>query len=105
MRINGYQAKQFNDTLITSANRICPQYGLDPSACIEEAAHVTLFGKFALQHNYWNLPGNGDLGHNLLIRVIRTNKISNGGCQPHIVKLAKFSSADAAVTEWCRRHR
>ena len=105
MRINEYQAKKFKDTVVDAANRICPQYGLDPEECIRQAAEATTFGKFALHHNYWNMVGNGDIGNNVIIRVARTLSSENGGCQPQLMSVAKFSSPEAAVIEWCRRNR
>lgn len=105
MRINSYQAKKFNDTLVKAAKEICPTYGIDPDVCIREAAHATLFGKFAISNNYWNLPGNGDKGCNVLVRVIRTGSTKDGGCKPILSKTAKFSSPEAAVREWCNRNR
>jgi hypothetical protein len=105
VRIDSQQAETFRDTLMGAAMQICPQYGIDPEDCIKAAAEATCFGKFAIHNNYFNYEGNGDQGHNVYIRSERTGQTANGGMEPRMIRLARFSSPEASIRAWCRRHK
>ena len=105
MRIDEQQAKAFRDSLVSAAERICPQYGVNVEECVRAAAEATCFGKFAIHNNYFNIVGNGDKGHNIYIRSDRTGDALNGGMEPKMVRLARFSTPEAAVHAYCRSNR
>lgn len=74
----------------------------EAQACIREAALASGTGRFVLGHNYWMLPGRGDRGAFILVRL-RRDYSKPGSYAPVIETYAKFSSANAAVDAWCRR--
>ena len=94
------QAEEFLNTLGSAALAICPKFGIDPEECARDAAEATTFGKFAIHNNYFNMPGDGDLGHNLFVRAVPCNE---AGLRLDSTKVAKFSSPEAAVLEYCKR--
>lgn len=104
-RTDAKQVAEFDRKLGTAAREICPMYGIDPQECIDDAAKSTVFGKFALHNNYFNMDGDGDLGHNFLMRSVPTGRVVNGGYAVSMRKVAKFSSPTAAVTEYCTRRQ
>ena len=69
--------------------------------CVEQAAAYTGWGRFVLGNNYWLLPGRGDAGAFLIVRVQRDFS-SPSAVKPVIEKYAKFSSLPAALNAWCR---
>lgn len=70
--------------------------------CLDEAVKASGWGRFVLANNYWMLPGRGDRGAFLLVRV-RTDYTSPGSVVPVVSKYAKFSSLPAALDAWCKR--
>jgi len=104
-RADAQQLAEFERKLGAAAKQVCPLYGVDPQECIDDAAKATVFGKFALHNNYFNMDGDGDLGHNFLMRSMPTGNVANGGYAVNMRKLAKFSSPTAAVKEYCIRRQ
>lgn len=74
----------------------------EAQACLREAALASGTGRFVLGHNYWMLPGRGDRGAFILVRL-RRDYGNAGGYTPVIETYAKFSNVNAAVDAWCRR--
>jgi hypothetical protein len=70
--------------------------------CVREAASGSGWGRFVLGHNYWMLPGRGNAGAFLLVRL-RHDAKSVGGVVPVIDKYAKFTDIASALDAWCRR--
>ena len=70
--------------------------------CVQEAAAFSGWGRFVLGNNYWMLPGRGDGGSFLIVRVQRDFS-SPSAVKPIIEKYAKFNSLPAALDAWCRR--
>ena len=103
VRVDRAQAEKFDRTLVKAAMEICPKYGVDPVACIKQAAEKTLFGKFAVHNNYFDTPEEGDLGHNLFIRIVKTGHRNNGGVEARVYRRGKYSSPRAAVVAYCER--
>ena len=54
------QQERFLRQIVPAAAQVCPQFGLDPKACIMAAALQSSCGRFALGFNWWSLRGNGD---------------------------------------------
>jgi hypothetical protein len=70
--------------------------------CVTEAGLSSGWGRFALGNNYWMLPGRGDAGSFLLVRIARDYTAASA-VRPVIQRFAKFSSLPAALDAWCRR--
>ena len=97
------QKERFLAQICPAAGAICPHFGLDPKACVTEAAEATLFGSVAIGFNWWNLPaGLGDAGYFGAMMAVATGQAAGGGYAPQGGYLAKFSSPAAAVTAWCK---
>jgi len=85
-----------------AAARICPQYGLDPRACVAEAILLSSGGKHAIYHNYWNLHGSGDRGYVQVVKIRRVADAGDGGgVRSEIQKIARFSDDAAGVVGYC----
>jgi flagellum-specific peptidoglycan hydrolase FlgJ len=95
------QQERFLRQIVPAAAQVCPQFGLDPKACIMAAALQSSCGRFALGFNWWSLHGNGDAGHLTLMRPVRTLDGTGGGWVGQEDRIAKFSSPHAAVVAWC----
>lgn len=102
-RVDHKQLEEFNRKLVQAAKMVCPKYGVDIHQCVLDAAKATCWGKFALHNNYFDMDGSGDMGHNYLMRALPTGKVKDGGLQPTLRSLARFSSPAAAVKEYCIR--
>jgi hypothetical protein len=102
MNVTEGQAKLFNDTLVAAAKKVCPRYNVSVEDCVRAAAEATTFGKFAIHNNYFDLAGAGDRGYNTHVVVERTTDIQNGGCKPHFLRRARFSSPEACVEAYCK---
>lgn len=102
LRATTEEQRDFRNTLLPVAERICPQYGLSPEFCYQQAAMHSDAGRFVLAYNYWGLQGNGDLGHFLSFIPERHLGTEGGGWRLEEVKLARFSSLDKAVHAWCQ---
>lgn len=70
--------------------------------CFEEAARYSGWGRFLFANNYWMIPGRGDAGAFLLIRVERDTRVPTG-YRSVVESFAKFSSVLVALDAWCRR--
>lgn len=105
LRVDQQQLREFDRSLGQAARNICPRFGIDPEECIADAAAATCYGKFAIHNNYFNLPGDGDRGHNLVIRSEPTGSVEGGGRRPISAAIGKFSSPSAAVLAYCMRRR
>ena len=97
------QVDRFIEALWPAVQRLAPHFGVDPRAVMREAAHRSAFGKTALHNNYFNLQGSGDKGHNIHMRAIRTREVTEGGLRPVFRKMARYSSAEAAVRDYLNR--
>lgn len=73
----------------------------DAERCLREAGDASGWGRFAFAHNYWMLPGVGDAGFFLLVRVHRQYDQA-GAFKPEVLKYAKFSSLESALNAWCK---
>jgi hypothetical protein len=98
----GVQASPVILAIAEAADRICPQFGKDPLACVQQAFAISRNGQAAARWNCWNLPaGLGD-APDVVLTVARRAP------PPQYVRLEKrristFSGPDAAVLAWCRR--
>lgn len=88
--------------LAAVVRRVCPQYGIDPAKCMQEAERGSGRGKFALNFNYWGLRGSGDLGYHLHVAGYPLAG-SADGWGGESVPVARFKSLDSAVHAYCRR--
>jgi hypothetical protein len=70
--------------------------------CVREAAAGSGWGRFVLCHNYWMIPGRGNAGAFLLVRL-RPDSSKVGGVAPMITTYAKFRDVGSALDAWCRR--
>lgn len=70
--------------------------------CVASAGVLSGWGRFVLGNNYWMLPGRGDAGSFLLVRIARDYD-SPSAVRPIVQRFAKFSSLPAALDAWCRR--
>ena len=95
--------RKFVQKLATDVARCCAKRLTrgEMELCVREAASGSGWGRFVLGHNYWMLPGRGDAGAFLLVRIHRDFK-DTSGYKPEIMKFAKFSSVEAAVEAWCK---
>lgn len=100
-RTTPQERKEFLRTLEPLAQEICPRYGVSPRKCILDAADATEWGKFVIDHNYWELKGSGDKGWYRLMLAEPTGKTQGGGWELKERTLARFSSPAAAVTAYC----
>lgn len=96
------QKEQFLRDISPAASSVCPQYGIDPQACIQSAAEASSYGRFALGYNWWGLQGAGDAGYYTCIVPVRTYALAGGGWESREQQVAKFRSPVSAVTAWCR---
>ena len=83
----------------TCAMRLTAQ---EMAQCLDEAAKYSGWGRFMFANNYWMIPGRGDAGAFLLVRV-HPDFSSVGGVRPLVDKYAKFTNLPVALDAWCRR--
>ena len=97
--------EKFVQTLGPAINRFCGGRlnKAEMAQCLEEAARYSGCGRFAFANNYWMLPGRGDAGAFLLVRV-RSDFSNVGSVVPMVDKYAKFSSLPVALDEIGRAH-
>ena len=72
--------------------------------CIMQAGLRSGWGRFVIGHNYWMLPGRGDAGCFLLVRVCGDSS-SVSSLRPIVDRYAKFSNLPQAVDAWCRQRK
>lgn len=96
--------KNFVQTLAPAIARFCGNRLTreEMDLCLREAAMLSGWGRFVLGNNYWMLPGRGDAGAYLLVKV-RQNHAEVSGVTPQVTKYAKFSSLPKALDAWCKR--
>ena len=99
------QQARFLRQIVPAAAQVCPQFGLDPKQCVQQAALASSCGRFALGFNWWEIPGSGDAGYYTTVCPVRTVDGSGGGWVGRELQLAKFSSPQAAVQAWCVTQR
>jgi hypothetical protein len=75
----------------------------EAEACLREAGEASGWGRFTYGNNYWMLPGVGDAGSFLLVRVHRRYD-TPAGFEPEVLRYAKFSSIESALHAWCKAH-
>lgn len=96
------QIARFKAEIEPAVREVCPAYGLDPAECVAEAIVMSGCGKYAIGHNYWNLPGTGSRGCYLAVVAPRVSSGGQGGVEPHVEQRAKYGTAHEAVDAWCR---
>ena len=97
------QVRKFREAIEPAALDLCPQYGLDPLACVAEALEVSGCGRFSMAYNWWNLPGSGSRGSFWALVAPLTYETADGGVKPMAQQRAKFASPREAVEAWCKQ--
>ena len=96
--------RQFVEKQGAAIARLCagklPEHVI--KACIMQAGMLSGWGRFVIGHNYWMLPGRGDAGCFLLVRVC-SDPSSVSSVRPIVDKYAKFSNLAQAVDAWCQQ--
>lgn len=98
------QAKKFTQQMAPAIAKLCAGK-LTPEqmkACLQEAGMRSGWGRFVIGHNYWMLPGRGDAGSFLVVRL-ENDPTQVSSVRPIVLKYAKFSGIPQALDAWCRQ--
>lgn len=71
-------------------------------ACVVQAGMHSGWGRFVIGHNYWMLPGRGDAGSFLVVRL-QNDPTLVSSVRPIVLKYAKFSGIPQAIEAWCKQ--
>ena len=72
--------RKFAEGLAPVVARVCAKRLTDAEIreCVVQAGLSSGWGRFVMGHNYWMLPGRGDAGSFLIVRVRRDHRAVSG---------------------------